>query len=167
VVLSLSLLIGVFVQGVAMLALFVPLAYLADLLRKSHQVEPVPAPYRKSAKSAATVVIIALCLGAIPIMGLLAAIAIPNFIMARNTAQARNCVSNLIAIEAAKQAWFRDHPEAKNTSPTWADLIPKYLDGNQVCPKGGIYTAGPIGVRPTCSIGDNRTPQRTGDDHIL
>ena len=41
----------------------------------------------------------------VAIIGLLAAIAIPNFVRARNTAQKNTCINNLRQIDGAKQQW--------------------------------------------------------------
>ena len=41
----------------------------------------------------------------VAIIGLLAAIAIPNFLQARSTAQQNTCIQNLRAIDSATQQW--------------------------------------------------------------
>src|SRR5260221_374447 len=41
----------------------------------------------------------------VAIIGLLAAIAIPNFLKARSTSQMNACINNLRQIDAAKQQW--------------------------------------------------------------
>ena len=41
----------------------------------------------------------------VAIIGLLAAIAIPNFVRARQTSQTNACINNLRQIDAAKQQW--------------------------------------------------------------
>ncbi|HZV36220.1 MAG TPA: prepilin-type N-terminal cleavage/methylation domain-containing protein, partial [Verrucomicrobiae bacterium] len=41
----------------------------------------------------------------VAIIGLLAAIAIPNFVHARTTAQQNACINNLRQIDGAKQEW--------------------------------------------------------------
>jgi prepilin-type N-terminal cleavage/methylation domain-containing protein len=41
----------------------------------------------------------------VAIIGLLAAIAIPNFVRARTTAQQNACINNLRQIDGAKQQW--------------------------------------------------------------
>jgi prepilin-type N-terminal cleavage/methylation domain-containing protein len=41
----------------------------------------------------------------VAIIGLLAAIAIPNFVKARATAQKNTCIANMKQIEGAKQQW--------------------------------------------------------------
>ena len=41
----------------------------------------------------------------VAIIGLLAAIAIPNFVKARETARRNTCINNLRLIDGAKQTW--------------------------------------------------------------
>ena len=41
----------------------------------------------------------------VAIIGLLAAIAIPNFVKARTTSQTNACINNLRQIDGAKQQW--------------------------------------------------------------
>ena len=41
----------------------------------------------------------------VAIIGLLAAIAIPNFVKARSTSQMNACINNLRQIDGAKQQW--------------------------------------------------------------
>jgi hypothetical protein len=92
------------------------------------------------------------------ILPLLMAIAIPNFVRARQTAFRNQCVSNLRIIDSAKQQWVQEHPDKKNTIPTAADLQP-YLGNLGVrslkCPAGGIYDFKSPTAEPTCSIPDH------------
>ena len=89
------------------------------------------------------------------LVALMLPIAIPNFIKARQTAFQMACRKNLQAIDDAKQAWVKDHPDKKNSVPTPADLEP-YLAasggfGALKCPQGGTYDIKPPNVAPTCS----------------
>ena len=63
------------------------------------------------------------------------------------------CINNLRLIYAAKQAWALDKNKSDTDVPTEQDLLP-YLKGGTfpVCPAGGVYTIGAVGVLPTCSI---------------
>jgi len=91
----------------------------------------------------------------IPVVGLLAAIAIPNFVKARETAQRNVCISNLRQIEMAKEMWATEHKSADgDVSANEANLTAggKYLPKRPVCPAGGTYSYNPIGTRPTCSV---------------
>ena len=71
----------------------------------------------------------------VAIIGLLAAIAIPNFVRARETSQANACINNLRQIDGAKQQWALENKSL--TTPVAADLEP-YL-------KKGV-----AGTFPTC-----------------
>ncbi len=83
---------------------------------------------------------------------LLAAIAIPNFVKARASAQANACILNLRHIEAAKEAWALEKQKSPQATPTEADLLP-YLDEKMpTCPAGGQYMIGRVDEEPVCSI---------------
>jgi prepilin-type N-terminal cleavage/methylation domain-containing protein len=63
----------------------------------------------------------------VAIIGLLASIAIPNFVKARTTSQQNACINNLRLVDAAKQQWAleqrkqtTDTPAASGTDLTWA-----------------------------------------------
>jgi DNA repair exonuclease SbcCD ATPase subunit len=76
--------------------------------------------------------------------------------------QERNaCIANLRLIYAAKQAWALDKNKTDSDVPTEQDLLP-YLKGGvfPVCPAGGIYTIGAVGVLPTCSIPGHVLPSQ-------
>jgi prepilin-type N-terminal cleavage/methylation domain-containing protein len=63
----------------------------------------------------------------VAIIGLLAAIAIPNFIRARQTAQKNACIANLKQLQGAIQVWAIDTGAASNASFTTADIVGNYL----------------------------------------
>src|SRR4249920_3041712 len=72
----------------------------------------------------------------VAIIGLLAAIAIPNFVRARTTSQTNACINNLRQIDSAKQQWLL---EAGNSAAlTIATLQPFLGRGSAgswpVCP---------------------------------
>jgi prepilin-type N-terminal cleavage/methylation domain-containing protein len=60
----------------------------------------------------------------VAIIGLLAAIAIPNFVHARTTAQANACINNLRQIDGAKQEWALENKQAATATPTAPQLQP-------------------------------------------
>ena len=90
----------------------------------------------------------------VAIIGLLAAIAIPNFIQARNKARTNSCINNLRQIDAAKEQWAMANNKNETAEPTWNDLVGAngYLKVSPVCRKQGTYTIGKINERPTCSV---------------
>src|SRR5438477_13127757 len=99
------------------------------------------------------------------IIGILLAIAVPNFIKARETSRAKACVANLKQIESAKEQWCMDTKAATNATPTDTDLYgaSAYIRTTPGCPSGGAYVIGNMATRPTCSIGTNGTG--ASDDH--
>jgi len=111
-----------------------------------------------SRKSAFTLVEIMIV---VAIIGLLAAIAIPNFVRARKTAQASACVNNLRLIDAAAQQFLLE----KNAATVSFDDVTPYLgrSGTQAvtCPNGGTYSVSAT-TKAACSLGDNN-----GFPHIL
>lgn len=90
----------------------------------------------------------------IPAIGLLAAIAIPNFVKARKTAQMNACINNLRLIDAAKQQWQLENNKTTNSTPTIIDLQPYVGSGGTwlICPAGGSYEINALGELPTCTI---------------
>ena len=94
----------------------------------------------------------------VAIIGLLAAIAIPNFIKARTTAQANACVNNLRQIDGAVQQWALERNKSGSANVVSASLV-QYLGRGTAgqwptCPAGGNYSVSTVNQKPTCSIGD-------------
>lgn len=87
------------------------------------------------------------------IIGILLAIAVPNFIQARNTSRTRTCIANLRQIEAAKEQWAMETNQASTATPVQGDLMPTYMKSWPACPAAGTYTIGAIDTNPTCSVG--------------
>jgi prepilin-type N-terminal cleavage/methylation domain-containing protein len=87
----------------------------------------------------------------VAIIGLLAAIAIPNFVKARTTAQKNACINNLRQIDGAKEQYLLEFQNA--TLPALAGLAggtTGYIKKLPVCPAGGVYAVEAAGVDPTC-----------------
>jgi DNA repair exonuclease SbcCD ATPase subunit len=74
--------------------------------------------------------------------------------------QADACIYNLKAIEGAKGGWALEQKKTGADVPTDADLFgpDKYLGQKPACPAGGVYTLGPVQVKPTCSIPGHALP---------
>lgn len=94
----------------------------------------------------------------VAIIGLLAAIAIPNFVRARTQSQATACINNLRLIDGAKQQWALENNQGPDAKPSDAQITP-YLgraSGGTFpsCPAGGQYTINSVSVKPACSITD-------------
>ena len=90
----------------------------------------------------------------VAIIALLAAIAVPNFVQARNAARSGNCINNLRVIDSAKEQYAIENNIASGAACTSAEISP-YLKNNAmpVCPgTSTAYTIGNISVLPTCAL---------------
>ena len=102
----------------------------------------------------------------VAIIGLLAAIAIPNFIQARQTSQTNACINNLRQLDGAKQQWALENGQLPTATPTAAQLQVYLGRGtagsvtNVACPltpsavlgsgAQGAYTINTVGTPPQC-----------------
>ena len=88
----------------------------------------------------------------VAIIGLLAAVAIPNLMEARKTAQITGCKANLNSFRGAI-AQFSFTGKSEDHEVTMDDLV-KYLSGKRIpkCPSGGVYEVTIVGEDATCSI---------------
>ena len=121
---------------------------------------PTPPPIPNSPKSGVpTWAILLIVLGivgviGIAVIGLLAAIAIPNFVKARAASQRNGCIAHLRQIEGAKATWALENKKTAADIPTAIDLYgpTKYIRDEPICPAGGIYSINAIPTKPSCSI---------------
>ena len=98
----------------------------------------------------------------VAIIGLLAAIAIPNFVRARTTSQMNACINNLRLIDSACQQWALEQHQGSTAVPLPADLQPYLGHGSAgelpTCPADttsppsftSSYTVINISTKPTC-----------------
>jgi prepilin-type N-terminal cleavage/methylation domain-containing protein len=70
----------------------------------------------------------------VAIIGLLAAIAIPNFIRSRVTSQTNLCIDNIRMLDASKQQWALEQGVGSTASPQGSDIQPYLGDGNGQLP---------------------------------
>jgi prepilin-type N-terminal cleavage/methylation domain-containing protein len=93
----------------------------------------------------------------VAIIGLLVAIAIPNFVKARTASQTNACINNLRQIDGAIRQWALEKKVAANATITHADVSP-YLRNDPVCPAGGnstfarTYTVTDVETEPSCNV---------------
>jgi type II secretory pathway pseudopilin PulG len=95
----------------------------------------------------------------VAIIGLLAAIAIPNFIKARATSQQNACINNLKQISGAIDEWALETGQSSGASVASVQTVSAYIKMNANssvpgCPAGGTYTTTSVGTVPevTCSL---------------
>ena len=90
----------------------------------------------------------------VAIIGLLAAIAIPNMVKARTTSQTNACIENLRKIDGAKHAWAIENKKVATDAPGDGDLFGDtlYIRNKPQCPAGGTYTLMRVSDKPTCGI---------------
>ena len=90
----------------------------------------------------------------VAIIGLLAAIAIPNFVKARQSSQVNACIANLKQIEGAKANWAMENRKTNANTPVDGDLFgaTAYIRIKPECPGGGVYTLNAVDTLPTCNI---------------
>jgi prepilin-type N-terminal cleavage/methylation domain-containing protein len=103
----------------------------------------------------------------VAIIGLLAAIAIPNFVKARATSQANACINNLRQIDAAANQFALEAKKKTGDTITYPTDLTPYIKLNSAsaipgCPAGGTYSDGSVGAIPACTLAGTVTP-----DHVL
>jgi len=89
------------------------------------------------------------------ILGLLVAIAVPNFMKARTTMAKSSCVANLKQIDGAIKQWALENRKT-DADPVDMKEAVKFLKGSVLpkCPAGGVYSPGDtVGNKPVCSLG--------------
>ena len=100
----------------------------------------------------------------VAIIGLLAAIAIPNYVNARMTSQMNACINNLRKIDNAIQQWSLENNAPAGATVSWVALIP-YLGAGAngslasvFCPADSAksyassYTISNNSTKPACQL---------------
>src|SRR3954467_3643341 len=93
----------------------------------------------------------------VAIIGLLAAIAIPNFVKARAASQKNACIANLKQMDGAKATWALEQKQVDTNTPQDSDLFGTtlYIRDKPECPGGGTYGLNDVGSKPTCTLGSS------------
>jgi type II secretory pathway pseudopilin PulG len=104
----------------------------------------------------------------IAIIGLLCAIAIPNYVKSRANTQANACINNLRQIDGAMQQFAIENMKKVGDPVSFpSDLTPyiKLNSSSQIpaCPANGNYTVAAVGIDPSvlCSLGTTVSPAHT------
>lgn len=90
----------------------------------------------------------------VAVLGVMAMIALPNMFSARKNAELKICITNLRAIDHAKQQWGFENGKDEDAEPRFSDIEP-YLTAqqlNSICPIGGKYEIKQLKDNPTCSF---------------
>ncbi len=109
----------------------------------------------------------------VAIIGLLAAIAIPNFVRARTTSQKNACINNLRQIDGAVQQWALETKAAPDASFPADTVILGYLKSEVKCPAGGTSYADSyhtttlvVSNKPVCLLMGNGGTRDPGADSL-
>lgn len=104
----------------------------------------------------------------IAIIGLLCAIAIPNYVKSRANSQANACINNLRQIDGAMQQFAIENKKKVGDPVTYPSDLTPYIKLNAAssipgCPANGTYTVAAVGIDPTvlCSLGNTVSPPHT------
>ena len=94
----------------------------------------------------------------VAIIGLIAAIAIPNFMRYRQSSRRGVCIANLKQLQDAKTTWGMEKNKKGTDTPVAADLVGSnnYLRDKPYCPAGGadyLTTIGTLDQRAACTLG--------------
>ena len=92
----------------------------------------------------------------VAIIGLLAAIAIPNFVRARQTALKNACIANLKQIQGAIQVWAIDQGKSdtdavvKDTAGATIGVVPDYIKKWPKCGTNAYVQPASVSAVPLC-----------------
>ena len=89
------------------------------------------------------------------IIGILLAIAVPNFIKARESSRKQSCIANLKQIDSAKEQCAMELKWDTGHAVVWTDLVngaTAYMKTQPTCPSGGTYTIDVVCTAPSCSV---------------
>ena len=90
----------------------------------------------------------------VAIIGLLAAIAIPNFVKARKTSQTNACINNMRQIQGAKATWALENKKPGTATPATTELYgtDKYIKVEPKCPANTTtsYTMNTVDEKVAC-----------------
>ncbi len=101
----------------------------------------------------------------VAIIGLLAAIAVPNFMRARTQSQMNACINNLRQIDGALQQYALEKSLLPSAAPPPFSDLSVYLESSVTCPSAGAKATfagsyqlpAAVSGKPTCKIQGSAT----------
>ena len=93
----------------------------------------------------------------VAIIGLLAAIAIPSFLKARENSRKGACINNLRQIDSAKEQVAMEMNLKNGDTPVAANVEAYIKGGAPACPSQGNYGYGDIGENPSCDYANGHS----------
>lgn len=108
-------------------------------------------PHSSHRRSAFTLIEIMIV---VAIIALLAAVAIPGFQKAIQTAQKQACTLNQKTIDGAKLRWALENKRPPTAAPSDMELFGQnaYIEHKPDCPAGGAYALNAVEEKCTCSV---------------
>jgi prepilin-type N-terminal cleavage/methylation domain-containing protein len=99
----------------------------------------------------------------VAIVGLLAAISIPNYIKSRATSQAHTCINSLRQIDSAAQEFALEEHKRNGQNINFPDDLTPFIKLNAQgsippCPAGGTYDCSVVGTPPCCNLNASASP---------
>lgn len=109
---------------------------------------PLPMSWKRRGFTLIEILIVVL------ILGILLAIAVPQWMRARESARKTTCLSNLRQIDNAKEQFAIENRLNTGTAIEESDIFPEYIRGSSFpsCPVNGVYTVTPVGEVSFCSL---------------
>jgi len=95
----------------------------------------------------------------VAVVGIISAIALPNFFTAKTTTNRNTCIANLGRVRSVVDMWALDTNAAVDAQPLSSDLVPAYIRTWPKC-LNASYVIPVVGANPTCpnEIADHVLP---------
>jgi prepilin-type N-terminal cleavage/methylation domain-containing protein len=91
---------------------------------------------------------------AIVVIGVVAAVALPSLVGARDRGRRQACIQNMVLITETKEQWAIENRKRPGQGVSILQLRTYFRNSAMpTCPAGGTYTIGRVGAQPTCSRG--------------
>src|SRR5215212_5240736 len=105
-----------------------PARYICASCSKPHSGAPAtPAPRAQTSPVAIIVIAVVVCLGFVAIVGILAAIAIPNLLTAMQRSKQKRSMADIRTIATAVEAYATDHNRYPPPGELESSVVPTYV----------------------------------------